>query len=139
MTREQWDARKKSFLRQLVQEKNDGTFDGDMWDVYDIAQKKTVASAGPRPPKEGVPVRRVFGAWGWLSGKKTAIGAALALLAAGLVEILPYLPEVLGLFEVEAATTVWVVGVVGKVLIGIGLFHKLTKYADAKVKGGGNG
>ena len=63
----------------------------------------------------------IKGVWAFLNGKKTAIGAALQLVADVAPLILPVLP-VLG---VPAAT---VVAITAKSTIAIGLAHKLLKW-----------
>ena len=63
----------------------------------------------------------IKGAWAFLNGKKTAIGAALQLVADVAPLILPALPA----FGVPAAT---VVAITAKSAIVLGLAHKLLKW-----------
>lgn len=142
MNQRDWEARFKFFLQQVTQERNDGEFVGNQRDVWMEARERTEMYAGPEPGS-GVPgigmvkggvraVKRVMELVRWLDGKKTVIGATLAVVADALAHILPQLPEILTLFGVEAATVAVVVGVVGKVIAAIGLIHKMIKYKRAK-------
>jgi hypothetical protein len=72
---------------------------------------------------------KVLAVWSFLNGKKTAVGAFLTLIADMITMLLPQLGVVLGAFGVDAATVALVVGILGKILIVIGLFHKLVKVA----------
>jgi len=63
----------------------------------------------------------IKGVWAFLNGRKTAIGAALQLVADVAPLILPALPA----FGVPAAT---VVAITAKSAIVLGLAHKLLKW-----------
>lgn len=153
MRKDEWDQRFWVIYAQVMKEMQAGTFRGDMRDVLVEARRRTEEVAGREPASESsglaakagrvitAPVRavrsavglinRLLAIWRWLDGKKTAIGAVLTAVSAVIEQLIPLLQEILPALGVEAATLASILGALGKVVMVIGLIHKLLKYRRA--------
>ena len=111
-----WNERYQQHWRRLMTQKAAGLFDGDVHDVAVEAARLAGGRGG-----------RLLAGWQWFDGKKTTIGAVVTLGGEGLAAVWPLLPDVLQSVGVEADWTARIISIVGRVMIGVGVLHKVFK------------